>query len=265
MTTLTSTTTSTDLHPPRRTPGPVRRTALVASGLLACALPTVFTVNISRMLLTGVESDHRFHQLTGQGLVLCALWLVPLLGLLRAGWRGERPSTALGYQHLGFVLTGVLCATVSQGGGAPMLMAVIGVPGALVWLALPQRPTLRARVEIHPFLAPVAMLSSALFVPYAVGQLQLQNAATGYHAQNPHLFDMAWMVSTVMVLALVSALLPAARHLAGWVAGASVTLGVAGLVLGEGTGWSLAALGLGLAAALGWRLTRQAGSGRTAG
>jgi hypothetical protein len=82
---------TTALHPvvpaPTR-PGRARRTALAAAGFLACALPVVFTVNISRMLVVGELSDHRFHQLTGQGLLLFVLWLGGLVPLLRAGWSG---------------------------------------------------------------------------------------------------------------------------------------------------------------------------------
>jgi hypothetical protein len=105
-----------DLETAHRRPGIGRRVALVVTGFLACALPIVFTVNISRMLLTGAESDHRFHQATGQGLILFALRLVPLFGLLRVGWRGERPSTALGYQHLAFVGTGITYADLPEAG-----------------------------------------------------------------------------------------------------------------------------------------------------
>ena len=247
MTTLT--THPVPSTPTRTTPGRLRRAALVVTGVFACLLPTVFAVNISRMLLTGVEADHQFHQATGQGLVLVALWLVPILGLLRAGWRGERPSTALGLQHLAFVLTGAACAVVAPGGGAPALLAVIAVTGVPLWLALPQRPRLRTQVRIHPALAPVALLTTALLVPYAIEQLQLQNAATtGYHSENPHLFDMAWMTCTVMVLALAAAVLPAARRLVTWVAGAAVVTGAAGLAFGEGTTWSLSVLALGLVA-----------------
>ena len=79
---------------PPRAVGRGRRSLLVVSGLLACAVPAVFTANITRMLLTGVEPDHRFHQLTGQGEILFALWLLPILALLRAGWQGRRPGPA---------------------------------------------------------------------------------------------------------------------------------------------------------------------------
>jgi hypothetical protein len=47
-----------------------RRAALAVVAVLTCVMPIVFTFNITRMLLTGVESNHQFHQATGQGLIL---------------------------------------------------------------------------------------------------------------------------------------------------------------------------------------------------
>ncbi|MFW5470304.1 hypothetical protein ACOCJ4_09685 [Knoellia sp. CPCC 206435] len=131
-------------------PGRGRRAAVALTGLLACALPTSFAVSITAMLVTGTEADHRFHQLTGQGLLLVALWFGALLPMLRAGWRGERPSTAAGYRHLAFVGVGLVASAVSAGGGARSLMVIVTLTGALVWAALPQRPRLRARVSLDP-------------------------------------------------------------------------------------------------------------------
>jgi hypothetical protein len=236
-------------EPPRRAPGAIRRTAVAATGLVACALPIVFTLNISRMLLTGIESDHRFHQATGQGLVLTALWLGALVPLVRAGWAGRRPPTTAGLLHLVFVAVGAVLAAVAPGGGAPALIAVIAVPGALLWVALPQRPRLRHVVQIDPFLAPVALAAAAVFTPFAVEQLALQNAATGYHADNPHFWDMAWMTLTLTVTALVAAALPAARRLIWWLVGGAIVTGSAGLAFGEGASWSLLVMGVGIAAA----------------
>src|SRR6188474_2114782 len=118
-------------------PSFLRRAALLVTAFLASALPVVFALNLSRMLVTGELSEHRFHQATGQGLILCALWLVPILGMVRAGWQGRRPSTALGLQHLAFVTTGIVCSAIAPGGGAPILLGVIAVTGGLFWLALP--------------------------------------------------------------------------------------------------------------------------------
>lgn len=222
-----------------------RRAALGVAGVVACALPLVFTLNITRMLLTGVLPDHRYHQLTGQGEILFALWLVPLVLLLRAGWRGARPAPAAGLQHLALIGSGVVTAAVAPGGGAPFLVAVIGTTGALLWAALPRRPRLRLQVRVDPLLAPVALLSCALLVPYAIDQLGLQHAATGHHAMNPHYFDQAWIAVTLAVMALLAATLPAARGLARWVAGALVVIGMAGLALGEGTATHLGFVALG--------------------
>ncbi len=110
--TVPSTTTGTTR------PGRLRRTALVVTGFLAAALPTVWTVNLSRFLVTGELSEHRFHQLTGQGLVLTALWLGAVLPLLVAGCSGRRPSSAAGWLHVTFVATGSACAAAATGGGA---------------------------------------------------------------------------------------------------------------------------------------------------
>jgi hypothetical protein len=45
----------------------------------------MFTVNLTRMSVVGELSSHRFHQLTGQGLLLAAIWFAGLLRQLRAG------------------------------------------------------------------------------------------------------------------------------------------------------------------------------------
>lgn len=227
-----------------------RRSLLVLTGVLACAIPTVFTVTITGMLVTGTDADHRFHQLTGQGLILCALWLLPILVLLRAGWQGRRPSTAAGLAHLALMTVGAGCAVAAQGGGAPVLMAMIGIPGALLWASLPLRPRLRVPVQVDPLLAPVALAASAVLLPYAVDQVALQNASTsGYHSENPHFFDMAWISITLAVHALLAALLPACRALGTGFAAAMVVLGSAGLALGESTPWSLSVLACGVLAA----------------
>lgn len=238
-------------------PGRGRRTVLAVVAVLNCALPTVFTINLTRMLLTGELSDHRFHQATGQGLILCALWLLPILAMLRAGWQGRRPSTSAGYLHLTLIGAGAVCAAVATGGGAPFLVGIIALTGALLWLALPQRPQLRGPLQIDPLLAPIALTGSALLLPYAVDQIGLQNAATGHHAQNPHFFDMAWISVTLSCLALLAALKPALRALSGVFAASLVALGAAGLAFGESGSWSLAVLVLGLVAAVAPQLVRR--------
>ena len=247
-------TTQSPVHPSTahdsRAVGRGRRAALVVTGVLACAIPTVFAVNITRMLVTGVESEHRFHQLTGQGEILFALWLLPILALLRAGWHGQRPSTAAGWAHLALFVAGAGCAAAATGGGAPILVAVIGVAGALLWASLPLRPRLRATIQVDPLLMPVALAACAVLLPYAVDQVALQNASTtGDHATNPHHFDMAWIAVVLAAYALLAGLLPAARVLAAGIAAAMVVLGSAGLALGESTPWALSVLVCGVFAA----------------
>lgn len=231
-------------------PGRLRRTGLAVTGFLAAALPTVWFVNLSRFLVTGELSEHRFHQLTGQGLLLTALWLGAVVPLLVAGWSGRRPSSAAGWLHLTFVATGGACAAAATGGGAPALMILIAVTGALLWLALPVRPRLRLAVRVDPLLTPAALVAAAVSTPYVLDQIALQNAATGHHAQNPHYFDMAWLVTTLVLVALAAAVLPAVRRL-GLVAGAGLAFtGLAGVLLGVDTPFTALALAVGAAIGL---------------
>ena len=232
-----------------RRPGALRRVALGVTGFLAAALPTVWTINLSRMLVTGELSEHRYHQLTGQGLVLTALWLAAVVPLLRAGWAGRRPSSAAGLLHVAFVATGAACATAATGGGAPALMVVVAVTGSLLWLALPVRPRLRLPVRVDPLLLPVALVAGAATTPYVLSQVALQNAATGHHAHNPHYFDMAWLACTLVTIAVAAAVLPAVRRLALVAAVGLGWTGAIGLLLGVDRGWSGVALGAGLALA----------------
>jgi hypothetical protein len=251
------TTSSPSVPTSAGTPSGWRRAGIAVTGVLACLVPTVFAVNLVRMLLTGELADHQFHQLTGQGLILCALWIGGPLAVVRAGWAGRRPSTAAGLLHLAFVLTGLVTAVLAPGGGLPLLMTPIVLTGLLVWAAVPLRPALsRAAVQLDPLLAPVAFLTAAFYAPYAVAQIGLQNEAVGHHAQNPHFSDMAWTVTVLVVLAVLAAVLPAARRLVTWTGVGSVVIGAGGLAFGEGTAWSLTALALG-AVALGALVVRR--------
>jgi hypothetical protein len=228
-------------------PGAPRRVAVGITGFLACALPVVWTVNLSRYVLTGELSEHRYHQLTGQGLLLTTLWLLAVVPLVVAGWNGRRPSSLSGVLHLSFVGAGAACAVAATGGGAPALMAVIGVTGGLLWLALPVRPQLRLPVRIDPLLMPVALVTGALCTPYVLDQIELQNAATGHHAHNPHLFDMAWLVCTLVVIAVAAATLPSVRRL-GVLAGAGFAwTGAMGLLLDVDRTWSALVVAAGAA------------------
>jgi len=257
MTTTTASVPSTEASTGASRPRARRRVAIAAAAFVACALPVTFTVTITAMLVTGADADHRFHQLTGKGLVLLALWLGAVLPLVRAGWRGRRPSTAAGYRHMAFVGAGVATSAVAAVGGSRALVAVVTVTGVLLWAALPLRPRLRGTLSLDPVLTPLALLVGAVLMPYAVDQLALQNAATtGYHSHNPHLFDMAWMVTTITALALLGALVREARSLLTWVAGACTVIGASGLVTGESVTWSAAVLSLGLLSFIAPRLAR---------
>ena len=246
MTTTTAPVPSTETSTGASRPSARRRVAVAVAALAASAIPIMFTVSITALLVTGSDADHRFHQLTGQGLILTTLWLGAVLPLARAGWHGRRPSTAAGYRHLAFMGTGLAASAVAAGGGARILLTVITVTGALLWAALPLRPRLRGTFSVDPVLTPLALIVGAVLMPYAVDQLALQNAATtGYHSHNPHLFDMAWTVTTITALALLGALVREARGLFGWVAGTCAVIGAAGLATGESTVWSVAVLALG--------------------
>ena len=172
---------------PVRRPTRLRRVGLVATGFLTCALPVVFTINITRMLVTGELSEHRFHQLTCQGLLLFALWLGGLVPLLRAGWSGRRPSSAAGLLHLTFMATGVVTAAAAPGRRRARTRGLVVVFGGLLWLALPVRPRLRLPVQVDPVLMPLALVTAAVATPYVLDQIALQNAATGHHAAEPAL------------------------------------------------------------------------------
>ncbi|MBA2952460.1 hypothetical protein GON03_20780 [Nocardioides sp. MAH-18] len=230
--------TETTVPPTTTPPRPLRRIAIGVAGSLAAALPTVWTVSMIRFLATGELSGHRYHQLTGQGLLLTTLWLLAVVPLIGAAWRGRRPSSAAGILHLAFVGTGAGCAAAATGGGAPALMVVVAVTGGLLWLALPRRPLLRLPVRVDPVLMPLALVTGALCTPYVLDQIDLQNAASGHHAQNPHYFDMAWLVCTLVVIAVAAAAVPAVRRL-GVLAGAGFAwTGAMGLLLDVDRTWS---------------------------
>jgi len=245
---------TTHPHPPVAAARPsIGRRALVAgAGILACALPFVFMVNLGRMLLVGELSSHRFHQLTGQGLLLLVLWLAGLVPQLRAGWAGRAPRPWSVLAHLAFVVTGLVCTVAAPLGGAPFLLGVIVLTGLLVQAVLPFRGRLRdLEVRVAPAALTASLTFAAVAAPYVVQQLRLQHAATGHHAANPHFFDMAWLVCALVALALVSAFAVAGRALLVWAAGGTALIGIAMLAFsqGAGTGWAflLSALALGAA------------------
>jgi hypothetical protein len=228
-------------------PSVLRRVALVAAGLPACFLPVIWGGGAAGMLLTGYESDHRFHQATGQGVLTGALWLAGLLPLLVAGWRGRRPSTAAGLHHLAFVAASVVAGLFVPGDGVIAVALIVAVTGALVWAALPQRPRLRGALgALDPALAPVAALTAALYVPFVLGERALQATSTDEHAQMTHYFDMAWVSLALVALALVAADAGSARRLAVWSTAGTIVVGATRLAFTGELAWSSAAIALGV-------------------
>lgn len=232
---------------PVRRPGPGRRIAILLSGLVACALPVVWGLGSLVELVGGTEADHRFHQITGQGLLLSVLWLAGLLPMLRAGWKGRRPSICAGLGHLAFVTATLVTVSFVPGQGVVAVAAIVAVTGGLVWAAIPLRPVLRGALRgVDPVLAPFAMLSAALYTPFVLGERALQQAMADEHAELTHYFDMAWISIAVVALALAAALAPAARRLASLSALATVVVGASRLAFTSDVTWSLLAVTLGV-------------------
>ena len=224
----------------------LRRVALGVTGLLACALPTVWGAGSVVMLATGIEADHRFHQVTGQGVLLAVLWLGALLPLLRAGFRGRRPSTVSGLHSLGFVAATVAAGALTQEAGAGPVAAITVVTTALVWAALPLRPRLRGSAAgLDPVLAPVALLAAALVIPFALGEVDLQQAMADEHAEMAHYFDMAWVTFGLVAMAALAALAPVARRLAIGATAGLLVVGVSRIVFTPDVTWSVLAMTLG--------------------
>jgi hypothetical protein len=211
-------------------------------------------------LMTGAERDHLFHQLTGQGLLLSALWLGGLLPLVVAGWRGRRPSAAAGLAALAVPVAAVLAAVLAPGNGGVVVAGITAVTVGLLWTALPRRPRLGG-LDVDPVLAPVALLTAALYVPFVVDQGALQRHSGDEHAAFSHYFDMAWVGGILVVLAVAAAVVPAARRLVLVAMTGTVLIGAARSLITPEVTWSLLATALGLlgAAAGGLRLARRAG------
>ena len=226
---------------------PARRAAVAVTGLLACALPLVWGAASAGMLVTGAEADHRFHQVTGQGVLLSLLWLAGLVPMVRAGWRGRRPSTATGLHALAFAAAAGTACTLAPQAGAGGLGVVVAVTLALLWAALPQRPRLRGafRGGLDVALLPVALLTTALVVPFALGEVDLQRAMGDEHAEMAHYVDMAWVVLAVAALGLVASLSAAARSLALWSSAGLLVTGAARAAFTGDTTWSALAVALG--------------------
>ena len=223
-----------------------RRTAVAVTGVLACLLPSVWAVGVTLELLSGIQADHRFHQVTGQGLLLCALWLAGLVPMVRAGWRGVAPSAATVAQAGLFAGAGLAMGLLAPGAGALPVAVVTVVTTALLWLALPVRPRLRGQVgALDPVLAPVVLLAAALVTPFVAGEVDLQNTSGDEHAHLAHYFDMAWISVALVLVGALAAVVPAARRRALWTTGGLVVIGAARTVFTGEVTWSALAIALG--------------------
>jgi hypothetical protein len=227
-------------------PGWGRRTAVAVTGSLACLAPTVWFVAIVVQLATGTEADHRFHQVTGQGLLLCALWLAGLLPMVRAGWRGVAPSAAVVAQAGLFAGAGLAMGLLAPGAGAlPVAIATV-ITTTLLWAALPVRPSLRGLLgHLDPVLAPVVLLTAALVTPFVAGEVELQNTSGDEHAHMAHYFDMAWLAVALVLVGALAAVAPEARRRALWTTGGLVVIGAARTAFTGEVTWSLLAMALG--------------------
>jgi hypothetical protein len=232
-------------------PGWGRRTAVAVTGLLACLAPTVWFVAVVVELATGTEADHRFHQVTGQGLLLCALWLAGLVPMVRAGWRGVAPSAVTVAQAGLFAGAGLAMGLLAPGAGAlPVAIATV-VTTALLWAALPVRPGMRGLLgHLDPVLAPVVLLTAALVTPFVAGEVELQNTSGDEHAHMAHYFDMAWLAVALVLVGALAAVAPAARRRALWTTGGLVVVGAARTVFTGEVTWSLLAIALGVVGSL---------------
>ncbi len=255
MNTLAPTTSTAPVRPSAG-----RRVAVVAAGVVACALPSVWTLGTVAELVTGAERDHLFHQVTGQGLLLGALWLGGLLPLLVAGWRGCRPGAVPALLHVSVVAGAAVAALLAPGNGGAVVAAITLVTGALVWLALPLRPRV-VPAGVDPVIAPLALAGAALAVPFVLGESALQRSMGDEHAHFSHYFDMAWISVALVLAAIGAALVPAARSLAGWAMAGIAVVGAARYAFTPDTTWSLIAVVLGCVgvAAVAARLARRAG------
>jgi hypothetical protein len=252
-------TTSQSLHPsaaPASTPAALRptwkrRLALAVTGFLASTLPLVWGAGSLLQLVGGVEPEHRYHQLTGQGVLLAALWLVGPLTLVVAGWRGRRPAATAGLVHVGFVAATVLAGATIPGDGVRAVAGIVAVSAALLWWALPQRPRVSlARRTLDPVLGPVGLATAALYTPFVITQRTLQATKHDEHADLTHYFDMAWVGLVVVAVLLLAAVVRDGGRLAVVGGAASLVIGASGLILDITPVWSGGAAAIGVLAVL---------------
>ena len=129
--------------------------------------------------------------------------------------RVVRPSSVLGRRSAPPRLRGHRrrhrCA--ASGGGAPALVGLVVVTGALLWLALPVRPRLRLPVQVDPLLAPLALVAAAVRTPYVLDQIALQNAAPASTPRTRTTSTWRGWSASLVVLAILGAVVPAVRRL----------------------------------------------------
>jgi hypothetical protein len=222
-----------------------RRGARIAEAValvIAGALPLVWSIAAVVSFVSGDDGgEHRFHDLTGTGVVLGVLWLGAVLGLARGG--GRRPAALA--QLLGIGAAAALATALS--GESPILPVVVAVPGLVLLALRSDRAELR-RLRPSPALAALAVAAAVPLVPYAAGQGHLQSVSHDAHASLEHYFDMAWIALAIPVTAGVAALgVRGWRFPAGCAAAAAAIFGTAAVLFpgqesSPGAGWGSVAI-----------------------
>jgi hypothetical protein len=222
-------------------PSPSRRRlfGFRAALIFASLLPVMWGVSSVQSALGG--GTHLVHDLIGGGVVLNLLWLAPLIAM----WRPRRLPGAL-LCYFAIVAAAVIAAVMSSSN--EVVGVILVLQAGLVTLLHPdRRAALRQPVAISPSLLPVALLTAAVLVRYAVSEAALQ--ATGDdHAVVAHYFDQAWFALAVPLLAVLAALRSDVRRFAGTVSGlALIAFGAVSIALPDvsssvGVAWGAIAI-----------------------
>jgi hypothetical protein len=215
-----------------------RAVALVVAG----ALPLVWSIAAVVAFVGGDDGgEHRFHDLTGVGVVLGVLWLGAVLGLAR---RGDRRPAALA-QLLGIGVAATVATALA--GESPVLPVIVLLPGLVLLALRADRAELR-RLRPSPAIAALTIAAAVPLIPYAVGQAHLQAATHDAHASLEHYFDMAWIALAMPITAGVAALgIRGWRFAAGCAALAAAIFGVAAILFpgqesSPGAAWGAVAI-----------------------